>query len=393
MAGQSVVSNQLLAFIKIELTDQALELQQYLKSKGAEVSDELSGDLHQDLSGIISASDVCLDSSGASADVEAVLNSIVSMIILDTVPDHDKLIVQFCEKLSAAAAFQEVCLKVVSLLFNSLKASSAVKYDVYYCLVSLAGKVDQIDSVFTSIPDMETALGSSLDVQKKQKLLRLIYQELLNNKHSEPAAVVMIDLLRTYSEETASEAREEAQRCVLAALADPDTFLLDHLLSLSPVQSLEGTPVHQLLTIFVSGKLADYLKFYREHQEMVDKTWGLNHEKNQRKMRQLTFMTLAQAQTDMPFELLEKELEVKPEEVEEFVIEVLRTRLVRGRMDQLARKVHVSSTMHRTFGRPQWQNLRDVLTAWKTNVASTRHSMESVVTAQVEMMTQLATAT
>ena len=71
---------------------------------------------------------------------------------------------------------------------------------------------------------------------------------------------------------------------------------------------------------------------------------------------------------------------------------MLRTRLVRGRMDQAARKVHISSTMHRTFDRRQWQQLRDVLTAWKANVAATRESMESVVTAQMEMMTQLGAA-
>ena len=60
---------------------QALELQQYLQSKGADVPTESSGDLHQDLSLIIKTCDVCFTSS-AAADVEAVLNSIVSMIIL-----------------------------------------------------------------------------------------------------------------------------------------------------------------------------------------------------------------------------------------------------------------------------------------------------------------------
>ena len=64
----------------------------------------------------------------------------------DTVKDNNKLIVQFCEKLSAASAFQEVCLKVLNLMFNSLKPSSPVKYDVYYSLVSLAGKVDQVSA-------------------------------------------------------------------------------------------------------------------------------------------------------------------------------------------------------------------------------------------------------
>lgn len=378
-------ANQLLAFIKIELTDQAQELQEFLKSKGADIP-TASSEIDQDLSRIIEVCDVCFTNS-AAADVEAVLNSIVSMISLETVKDHNKLIVQFCEKLSAATAFQEVCLKVTKLLFNSLKPSSPVKYDVYYSLVSLAGKVDQIDSVFTSIPEMEASLGSSLTVDQKQKLLRLIYKELLHNKHSEAAAVVMIDLLRTYSEETASEAREEAQRCVLAALADPDTYLLDHLLSLKPVQSLEGSPIHQLLTIFVSGGFKEYQQFYAKHKDLVD-GWGLNHANNETKMRQLTFMTLAQEQSDMSFDVIQKELQVPEQEVEEFIIEVLRTRLVRGRMDQLARKVHVSSTMHRTFGRPQWQQLRDVLTQWKANVAATRENMESVVSAQIEMMAQ-----
>ncbi|KAF0297354.1 Eukaryotic translation initiation factor 3 subunit M [Amphibalanus amphitrite] len=390
MAATNVETNQLLAFIKIELTDQALELQQYLKSKGADIAAESSGDLHQDLSLIIKACDVCFASS-AAADVEAVLNSIVSMIILETVNDNNKLIIEFCEKMSTATAFQEVCLKVLNLLFNSLKTSSPVKYDVYYSLVSLAGKVDQLDSVFTTIPAMEAALGSSLTTSQKQKLLRLIFRELLNNKHSDAAAVVMIDLLRTYSEETASEAREEAQRCVLAALADPDTFLLDHLLSLTPVRSLEGTPVYELLNIFISQGFAEYQAFYAKHKDLVE-SWGLSHQANENKMRQLTFTQLAQAHPDMSFAMIQKELWIPEEDVEEFIIEVLRTRLVRGRMDQAARKVHISSTMHRTFDRRQWQQLRDVLTAWKTNVAATRESMQSVVTAQLEMATQLGTA-
>jgi len=49
-------------------------------------------------------------------------------------------------------------------------------------------------------------------------------------------------LLGTYTTENASQAREEAQRCIVASLADPQTFLLDHLLQLKPVKFLEGKP-------------------------------------------------------------------------------------------------------------------------------------------------------
>jgi translation initiation factor 3 subunit M len=86
---------------------------------------------------------------------------------------------------------------------------------------------------------------------------------------SEHAAKVMVELLGTYTSENASQAREDAQRCILAALADPNTFLLDPLLALKPVRFLEGQLIHDLLSIFVSEKLPSYLKFYQDHREFV----------------------------------------------------------------------------------------------------------------------------
>ena len=90
----------------------------------------------------------------------------------------------------------------------------------------------------------------------------------------------MIELLGTYTTENASQAREEAQRCIVASLADPQTFLLDHLLQLKPVKFLEGELIHDLLKIFVSEKLDAYQKFYENHREFVTGTLGLKHENN-----------------------------------------------------------------------------------------------------------------
>lgn len=57
-------------------------------------------------------------------------------------------------------------------------------------------------------------------------------------------------------------------------------------------------------------------------------------------------------------------------------------------MDQAARKVYVSSTMHRTFGRAQWQQLRDLLHSWKSNLGSVQEGMKSITAAQLELMNQ-----
>lgn len=57
-------------------------------------------------------------------------------------------------------------------------------------------------------------------------------------------------------------------------------------------------------------------------------------------------------------------------------------------MDQAMKKVYVSSTMHRTFGRAQWQQLRDLLYSWKTNISSVQEGMKTIAAAQLELMNQ-----
>ena len=65
----------------------------------------------------------------------------------------------------------------------------------------------------------------------------------------------MLELLGTYSDEDAPQARDDAHRCIVTCVGDKKTFLLDHLLLLKPVKFLEGELIHDLLVIFVSGTL------------------------------------------------------------------------------------------------------------------------------------------
>ena len=103
----------------------------------------------------------------------------------------------------------------------------------------------------------------------------------------------MVELLGTFTTENASEAREEAQRCIIASIKDPNTFLLDHLLSLKPVKFLAGELIHDLLNIFVFERLEAYTKFYNGQKEFAIGL-GLNHEDNMRKMKLLSFMQMAE---------------------------------------------------------------------------------------------------
>nr|CAD7443854.1 unnamed protein product [Timema bartmani] len=377
-------------FIELSLEDQAQEFRAYFKGLGAEISEEKSPKgIEDDLHKIIGVCDSCFKEAN-EAEIESVLNGIVSMLVLIPVERAENLILAFCEKLTKASGYKlgMVALRVGWLMFQSLDEHSHMRYHVYYHLVQVAKQVDQVHAVFKDVDRLKQQFSVCPPSNEQfQKLLRLLHEVLVGCKKSDQAAKVMVELLGTYTAENASQAREDAQRCIMAALEDPNTFLLDPLLALKPVRFLEGELIHDLLSVFVSEKLPSYIHFYKNHKEFVH-SLGLNHEQNMKKMRLLTFMQLAEGSSEMTFETIQQELQLQDDEVESFIIDVLKTKLVRARMDQAAKKVFISSTMHRTFGRVQWQQLRDLLFAWKNNLQVTQEGMKTVAAAQIELMAQ-----
>lgn len=380
-------------FIEIEIEEQAEELRAYFKGLGAEITTERSDKGYaDDLHKIIGVCDACFKETTAKdvQAVEEVLNGIVSMLAQVEGEKRDNLILAFCEKLTKAPANAVglACLKVLWTLYQSLDAASPMRVHVYFSLVELAGKTDQIGTVYKDMDTLRSAFSPCPPSNEQmQMLLRLLHQTLLMSKRSEDAGQVMIELLGTYTTENASQAREEAQRCIVASLHDPQTFLLDHLLQLKPVKFLEGELIHDLLKIFVSERLEAYTKFYDNHREFVNNL-GLNHEANMRKMKLLSFMQLAETQKEISFGTIQQNMQLGDNEVEDFLIELLKTKLVRAKIDQPNQLVHITSTMHRTFTKQHWSHLHSLLTSWRNNLHTIRDQISHLASAQIEMIHQ-----
>ncbi|XP_077294780.1 eukaryotic translation initiation factor 3 subunit m [Arctopsyche grandis] len=376
-------------FMDLSLEDQAQELRKYFKSLGAEISEEKSvKGIEDDLHKIVGVCDSCFK-VGNEEEIDAILNSIVSIMVSISLDRGENLILAFSEKLAKAPGQKlgMVALQSLWRLYKNLESTSPLRYHVYYHVVGIACRVGQVKEVFSGVDQLKKEFSACLpSSEQMQKLYRLLH-EVLKDNQSELASKVMIELLGTYTSENASYAREDAIKCIVTALADPNTFLLDPLLSLKPVRFLEGELIHDLLSIFVSEKLSSYQQFYNDHKEFVQNQ-GLNHEQNMKKMRLLSFMQLAECNPEMSFDLIQSELQLEEEEVEAFIIEVLKTKLVRARMDEAMKKVHVSSTMHRTFGKAQWQQLKDLLYLWRANLNNIQEGMKNVAAAQQELVAQ-----
>jgi len=366
--------------------EQCNELRVYFAGLGANIKTEVSyrenEHLQKSLEDLISVLHICIEKE-QSNDVEIVLNSIVSLLIQvpHTQTYCQKLISMFCSKIceSVNEKTSMVCLRVLQNLFEGLGVNNSLKYDVYLSLIEIAGNFDKLNLIFDELPKLSQWFNSqTVGIEKLQKLYRLLHKALLQNNQGEQASKVMIELLGTYTEENAANAREDANKCIVSFISDPGTFLMDHLLSLKPVRILEGEPIHDLLNIFVSDKLNEYIAFYNKNKSFIE-SLGLSHENNLQKMRLLTFMQIAEKTKEIKFESIESELQLKPEEVEAFIVDVLRTRLVKAKVDQVNRKVFVSSTMHRTFGKPQWNMLRSILSKWKDNMDNVNSTLGQAI--------------
>ncbi|NXW42948.1 EIF3M factor, partial [Nyctiprogne leucopyga] len=365
------------AFIDITEEDQAAELRAYLKSKGAEISEEnAEGGLHVDLAQIIEVCDVCLKED--DKDVESVMNSVVSLLLILEPDKQEALIESLCEKL---VKFREgerpsLRLQLLSNLFHGMDKNTPVRYTVYCSLLKVASSCGAIQYIPTELDQVRKWISDwNLGTEKKHTLLRLLYDVLVDCKKSDTAAKVMVELLGSYTEDNASQARVDAHRCIVRALKDPNTFLFDHLLALKPVKFLEGELIHDPCFKLISHLLYGVRKTFRMS---LSNGQGLLHEHNMAKMRLLTFMGMAVENKEISFETMQQELQIGADDVEAFVIDAVKTKMVYCKIDQTQRKVVVSHSTHRTFGKQQWQQLYDTLNTWKQNLNQVKNSLLSL---------------
>lgn len=144
------------------------------------------------------------------------------------------------------------------------------------------------------------------------------------------------------------------------AISSPTRFDFQDLRALPSVQALsDSQPVYsQLLDIFTEQDLEDYNDFREEHEGWIEKE-KLDHEKLQRKMRLLTFASLAAStpNREIPYANIAKALQIPSEDVEMWTIDVVRAKLVEGRLSQKQKVFLVHRTTYRVFGEKQWREL------------------------------------
>jgi len=170
---------------------------------------------------------------------------------------------------------------------------------------------------------------------------------------------------------TSEEAQKLSIKAVRMAISAPTRFDFQDLRVLPTVQALgDSHPVYsQLLEIFAEQDLEDYNDFRDEHEGWIEKE-NLDHDKLQRKIRLLTFASLAAGtpNREIPYANIAKALQIPSEDVEMWAIDVVRAKLVEGRLSQQQKVFLVHRTTYRVFTQKQWRELGNRVDQYKTIV-------------------------
>lgn len=209
-----------------------------------------------------------------------------------------------------------------------------------------------------------------------------------------------------------SEQEELAKLCILHALRDKHCYLYDSLLMTKCVQLLNGSPSYQLLEIFAKGILPEFREYMatdagaeflkelaKAEAERLKNTNKVIDEKMihsflERKIRQLTFIELANEcirskrynngepnmEASLSIDQLKEQLDLKDDlTVEEFIIDAIRTNMVKAKLSQMDRKVIIHHAVPRQFSRDHWVGLFNRLNNWREQIARVSNGFDEII--------------
>mmetsp|Transcript_25167 Transcript_25167/g.38086 ORF Transcript_25167/g.38086 Transcript_25167/m.38086 type:complete len:443 (-) Transcript_25167:63-1391(-) len=235
----------------------------------------------------------------------------------------------------------------------------------------------------SEIPDEELRALYQAIVRGMDRVLALLSKDTSGDKTklkkvkaaNECKQKYVLFVLATYTEESQldSTSAKYAEEASIGAIRDPINLFSSQrqLTSLPAVVALQKSKpaLHDLLKIFMDGKLQDY----RDFTSMPDKnsvfaTFNLDESECAKNMCLLSLVSLAAEHEEIPYSVIASTLEIKDEEVEQWVITGVSSGLMEAKMDQLRKVVLVERCVVRQFGTNEWAALKVRLDAWKTNV-------------------------
>ncbi|KAK9467632.1 hypothetical protein V1512DRAFT_252771 [Lipomyces arxii] len=299
-------------------------------------------------------------------DYEPMFNLLLYILTFSPagVPDH---LGRVLELLAEASATHDVSvLSVLSNLFNLLPASSELRHSVFLTILKIAVATDNTSLLLPQLAKLPTWFEEwELAHADQVKLLFTVAIELEPTNKS-AALKYLLDCHTIAKASSVPVSAEATTKLIKLSLSNSAFVEYDSILSAIPETS--GDLV-DLLKVLVSGTLSQYTEYKVSHPSVVS-TYELDDEALTTKMRLLTVASLASSSPSLTvaYASIAAALDISREDVEFWIIDVIRAGLLEGKMSQLESKLFVHRVATRTFGKEEWVDVAHRLDVWKTSL-------------------------
>jgi len=178
-----------------------------------------------------------------------------------------------------------------------------------------------------------------------------------------------------------NDQRDHAKNLSIAALSAPDIYNFGELLAHPVLKSLKRTPddwLVQLLEAFNAGRLEEFEKIKVKWSK--EPTLKLHEKILTDKIRLLCLMEMTfrkpATERTLTFEAISAETKLKESEVELYVMKAIAKGLLKGRIDEVDRKVRMTWVQPRVLDRKQIGTMVSRLDGWKTEITKLETMVE-----------------
>ncbi|CAO3608913.1 unnamed protein product [Cunninghamella blakesleeana] len=255
--------------------------------------------------------------------------------------------------------------KILLNLYNTLPSNSPLRYDVFIGLVDVTAQADELESLTSQLANVDTwAKQWGIDITTERQLYQYLSEKLDQANEKKLALDFLLKKLATFEEKN-EESDKIAKVAILQAVAMENYFAFEDLIQFKAIQQIKDSDEYKLLDLFLNGHLDTYEAFVKSHKGLItDEETGL------RKIRLLSLASLGSENLarELSYAEISKALSISENDVEMWVIDVIRAGLVEAKLDQLNKTVIVHRSIYRVFGKDQWQQLSVRLNAWKDSL-------------------------
>lgn len=314
-------------------------------------------------------------------DITSILNSI-SRLLCMLKPDETTALVKLLAQSLASeenVGQESSRMKILGNLFNNLKPTSPSRFDAYIALLELAGRTGNIPAISGSFTQLDGWIAEwQVSLDQCLTLYETLYRITEKHNYSKESAGFLIKLLEKQDgAESTDKAKSHAIKLIAMSLADPELFNMEKILQLKAVQNIKSEKSFELFSVFQSGNLDQY-KSWTEANPKIFEELGLNKEDMLQKIRLLSLAHLCAKAPVVEFSAIARTLGIDTDDVEEWMIDVIRVGLVEAKVDQVNERVYVNRSKCTKFDREQWDELKSKLTAWQKNLAQCQRVMKTV---------------